>query len=319
MSTEYISIQSEKCVSDCFGRETRFITSTGVKSFYDFVNKDKVVVLSHKGIWRNAIVHSYGWQRLVEIDLKRATGSIKTVRVTPNHRWILKDGSETVELAIGNRLIYTPDISSFDWNSLSREDKKLWCKGFALGDGAIIIDNGIPTIHVRLCGDKNTYGPRFTDAGYTVTFPKSLKGDGYIRMIDCRTKDIPWLSLNKDNIKYYIDGLLCADGGKNKKNSSSFFRSIQVTGELNRYIYDLLNIAGHYVTNVVDMTGTKTNYGIRISETKNYGIYNNCGSRTWFVNDIRPVKLNPRAEVWCLEMEEDHSFLLEGGIPTGTC
>ncbi len=39
----------------------------------------------------------------------------------------------------------------------------------------------------------------------------------------------------------------------------------------------------------------------------------------WRVSDIQAEKLNPNAEVWCLEVDIDHSFVLEGGIPTGNC
>lgn len=75
-----------------------------------------------------------------------------------------------------------------------------------MGDGSIVEDNKIPTMHVRLCGHKNEFANRFSDVGYSVTYPQSLYGDGIVRMVNIHEKKIPWLMLNCENIKYYIDG-----------------------------------------------------------------------------------------------------------------
>ena len=320
----YIYIHDKGARQDtmnCFDRSTRFITSQGVKSFYDFCDGDEIIVLTHTGEWKKATVHSYGWQKVQKVKFKRGASKEKEIIVTENHRWLLKDGTETTNLKVGDKLIETPDITKFDFHSLSRENKKLWCLGFAYADGSIVLDNKIPTMHVRLCGDKKTYNHNFEEAGYNVTYPTSLNGDAHIRMQDIHSKEFPYFLLNYTNILYFINGFLCADGNKSTctGNENSPFRGIQVTGEFNKYIYDLLNISGYYVTGMTNLTGQKTNYGTRKKETISYTIYSNCGDRTWFVTDIEPIKLNINAQVWCLEVEDNHSFILENGIPTGNC
>ena len=306
---------------NCFARSTRFITDRGVKSFYDFSDGDIINVPSHKGIWRKAVVRKYGYQPLQTVVFRRSggKGKDKEIKVTPNHRWLLKDGSETTKLKIGDKLIYTPDMTQFNFDELSRENQKLWCLGFAQGDGSVVNNNNMPTMIIRLCGDKIKYAANFEKCGYTVTYPNSLNGDGYIIMKDVHTKDIPYLQLNKDNILYFVNGFMAADGNKYPENRSSEYRGIQVSGDLNHIIYDLLNIAGYYVTNTKDLTGQKTNFGTRTKETVHYQTYSNCGNYTWYVADIKSAYINGNSEVWCLEVEEDHSFLLEGGIPTGNC
>lgn len=154
---------------NCFDRSTRFITANGIQSFNEFSDGDEIMVPTHLGNWKKGVVHSYGWQKLQRVYFKRGNSNEKSVLVTPNHRWILKDGSETTNLKVGDKLIYTPDISSFN------------------------------------------------------------------------------------------------------------------------------------------------------EETKSYQCYTNSGDRTWVVTRIEPATLNPKSKVWCLEVEDDHSFLLEGGIPTGNC
>ena len=302
---------------NCFDRDTRFITSIGVKSFRDFKDGDVIKVLTHKGNWKNAVVHSYGWKTIQEVVFKRQSGKAKSVFCTPNHRWILSNGDETTSLKIGDKIIAAPNIFNISWDTMSIEEKNLWCLGFGVADGSVVQDNGIRCMHIRLCGDKKDYAKRFIDSGYTVTFPQSYNGDGFVRMNDIHSKEIPLLRLNENNVVYFINGFLSADGNR-KTNNKEEFRSLQVTGNNNKYIYDLLNMAGCYVTNVVDLTGQKTNYGIRTSDTKHYGFTCNQ-TYLWKVVDIKPAKLNPKAQVWCLEVEDDHSFILENGITTGNC
>ncbi len=174
---------------NCFERATRFITNGGIKSFYDFKDGDETYVITHKGNWKKAVVRKYGWQKLQKVSLRRGSGQIVEVNVTPNHRWIKRNGEVTTNLAIGDFLYDTPDIHAINWDEMSNLQKKLWCTGF----------------------------------------------------------------------------------------------------------------------------------GYRGENSYQYGLYTNVSDKPWRVVDIVPYRLNPKAEVWCLEVEDDHSFLLEHGIPTGNC
>lgn len=79
----------------------------------------------------------------------------------------------------------------------------------------------------------------------------------------------------------------------------------------------MLNVAGYYVSAVHEVP-KETNYGTRKLPTKRYCLYQGASERTsWRVVSIEDV--NRVEEVWCLQVEDDHSFLLECGIPTGNC
>ena len=139
-------------------------------------------------------------------------------------------------------------------------------------------------------------------------------------MLQVGVKDIPYLEIDYNNAVFFMNGLMCADGHKRATTASSEYRGIQVTGYVNHFIEDLLNISGYYVTNKKDITDRATNYGKRSDTTVMYG----CSSSqmrngAWRVIEIEPAKLNSNAQVWCLEVEDDHSFLLDGGISTGNC
>lgn len=304
---------------NCFSRETTFLTSEGIRSFKDFNNGDQIKVLTHKGNWKTATVHSYGKQPLYKVSLRRSRGEPVEVFVTKNHRWLLRDNKQTTALQVGDVLTDTPDISSeFSWESLTSVEKALWCLGFVFGDGS---QAHASACTVRLCGDKNKYAGRFKECGYTVTVPsnKGWGGDSFVWLHDT-AKMLPpkgWRTV-KDT-QAFINGLLCADGGKDPRSLQRSFRDIQISAneETQKELYDMLNVAGYYVSAVHEVP-KETNYGTHKLPTKRYCLYQGARERTsWRVVSIEDV--NRVEEVWCLQVEDDHSFLLECGVPTGNC
>lgn len=304
---------------NCFSRETTFLTSEGIRSFKDFNNGDQIKVLTHKGNWKTATVHSYGKQPLYKVSVQRSRGEPVEVFVTKNHRWLLQDNKQTTALQVGDVLTDTPDISSeFSWESLTPVEKALWCLGFVHGDGT---QAHASACTVRLCGDKNKYAGRFKECGYTVTVPsnKGWGGDSFVWLHDT-AKMLPpkgWRTV-KDT-QAFINGLLCAGGGKDPRSLQCSFRDIQISAneETQKELYDMLNVAGYYVSAVHEVP-KETNYGTHKLPTKRYCLYQGARERTsWRVVSIEDV--NRVEEVWCLQVEDDHSFLLECGIPTGNC
>jgi hypothetical protein len=96
-------------IYNCLSADTRFVTRDGVKSFNDFTDGDTTYVLTHKGNWKKATVRNYGVDELYDITIIRGRHSHVT-RATSNHRWILKDGTETTSLKVGDKLASAPVI-----------------------------------------------------------------------------------------------------------------------------------------------------------------------------------------------------------------
>jgi len=72
MSTAGIAADlNNASIYNCFARETEFVTEHGVKSFFDFDDGDYVVVKTHDGSWRSAIVKNFGVQKLNKITFRR--------------------------------------------------------------------------------------------------------------------------------------------------------------------------------------------------------------------------------------------------------
>ena len=297
-------------MSNCFDASVKFVTEKGVLPFSDFKDGDAVKVIDHTGQWKNAVVRNYGEQWLNNVTFKRNGKSSMDVLVTGNHRWILKDASETTELKVGDTVYDTP-LPDFDIAKMTDEEKTFFVKGFVFGDGSLYSKNGS---RVRLCGDKTKFETLFSEVGFTTYSPDYLNGD-----ILATNYQMPKEPLSGEEtiaeITAFINGYIEADGSY--RNGRTDFKAI-ITASREEYIACLSKfsaVAKYFISGTDDLTGKETNYGTR-KETTTFRFVqgNRCG---WKVNAIQEnVK---KAEVWCLEVEDTHSFILDGGIVTGNC
>lgn len=309
----------ESCNFNCLGRETEFITSLGVKSFFDFQDGDETVVWTHKGRWRRAVVRCYGEQQLQKILFVRGSGST-SIRATSNHRWILKDGEVSDQLKVGDKLLKPrTEFNAWQWESASVEEQMFWCYGFVYGDGTLA--NFGRTSMVRLCGDKNQYVSRFTSLGFKVSYPKSANGDAFVYFPDYR-KTLP--DLEEDGLELtlaFVRGYLDADAEK-KKNGLPFsnpFISIQASNaDAIEFIRSVFPLVGVFILRQSLITGS-TNYGKRKDGTTSFRLNTGFGESANMFYSVKSIEPDVVEPVWCLEVEEDNSFTLPNGVVTGNC
>lgn len=306
---------------NCFDKNEQFITSEGVRRFSDFKQNDKIKVLTHTGNWKEAVVKSYGKQKLYNLTFRRGRNTT-VIKATKDHRWLLKNGQETTNIKIGDNLLKAPGVfDKFDFENAEFFEKLYWCYGYVYGDGSY--QNGYSK--VRLCGKETQYEKRFLEMGFSSSSSLSLNGDIliYTGKYD-KTAPDP----KKDSaelIRAFVAGYLAADGGKNfnEKKPAEFkgkkYLSIQSSQEDHiKFIKECFPIAGAYIISEKDFTGQKTNFGIR-PLTKWFGLCDNFGSKYnggWKLVEIQEDKID---EVWCLEVEDDKSFVMPNGIVTGNC
>ena len=306
---------------NCAARETKFITRDfGVQSFENYEDGSTVSVLSHDGNFNLATVKKFGVQRLNKITFSFAGQRFVTERFTANHRWILADGSETTQLKIGDKLYKAPThIRNFNWDKATEKEKYYWCLGFVLADGteAYRWSHGkkcedIKFVRMRLCGNKIKYEPRFSDLKHSTQ--EMANGDLYLTFsstIGFR-KIFPNLEeMTRSEKLALFDGLYCADG-----QHSGSRKSIMTTDEqIASFIEDEVPALGYFILNIEDKTGETTNYATR-KFTKEYTFIGDSNKYYWTVVNIEEDK---EEEVWCLQVENSHSFVLPNGITTGNC
>ena len=295
---------------NCFLGTQKFITDKGIRAFNEFKDGEIVYVCDSENVLRKATVHKYEKQPMIEVVFSLRNGITRTIHCTSNHTWILEDGTRTTNLKQGDRLLANTTYQN-TINIETDDDAKYWCYGFILGDGC---DTPNKYTRVRLCGAKNQFLENFKKTGgfrfstqnedvvpFTKWFSKQncLSSYGW-RMLSARQKALMFL------------GYYAADGSKS--NSRVYVSDDRIC----TFIEECAGLAGYYITSVTE-TYHDTNY-----ETNAHGYYYRflrpqSKNYSWVVKSIKPYDHNYPKETWCIVEPVTHSFMLEGGIPTGNC
>jgi ribonucleotide reductase alpha subunit len=312
----------ESSMFNCLKKDTKFITSKGVKSFEDFKDGDTVEVWTHKGRWKPAIVKNYGEASLNKLEFVRGS-SVAVVEATSNHRWYLKDGSVTASIKVGDYLqAPVSNFNSWTFEEAPFEEQLYWCYGFVYGDGSLSFCNGKATSRVRLCGDKNRYLERFEQVGFKSSSPLACKGDVFVYTGNY-LKTLP--NLEQDNpklVQAFVAGYLAADGAKNNNfgrgKLDNAFKSIQSSSlESITFIRQVFPVVGQFITREEPISKV-TNFGEH-TETVRFGLSSGFGNSNVANFRLKSITESTVEEVWCLEVEEDASFTLANGVVTGNC
>lgn len=323
---------------NCFDSETKFITDKGVFKFSDFKDGDEVIVPTHKGNWKKAKVRCYGRNKLYQYTISTINREKYGIDIiaTENHRWFDENGNEQIGLYVGDKLL-TKNYLYEDINTVLENAQiellKSWCIGFAIGDGYTQYNktkNSItPYTKIRLCGDKNKYINIFNRCGFNSCQVKDQNKDNtvWIGGFD-KNKFLEkklYANLSRNEIKFLMYGLLCADGDRNKNGFSSISSSNPFIGKM---IEKYMDLTGYFVTSKFEKNNI-TNYGKRTNPLTTFvlqtylpSVYSRKDGKVVIKpHTLKVIKKEYVKEdlTWCLEVEDDKSFVLAGGIITGNC
>ena len=296
---------------NCFHGKTKFLTSDGVKSFNEFNDGTCVKVLDKNGEWRDAIVRNYGKKLMNEVTFTTSKMK-KTVVCTSDHRWLLKDGTVTTNLKIGDTLL--PVTNTTDRYSIETyHDCDMFTIGFLIGDGCDHIGSNLHQI--RLCGHKTEYAKYFEKAGYKVTPIKDTKDliaikRGYKKQDFLNSK--AWKYMSENDKRLLFLGLYAADGrvGGNKLCTTD--------NRIAEFIEDTSYFAGYYISSK-NIEVRDTQYKENSELMAYHFITHQPNNLCWKVSSIKPYHSGTEYSAWCVEEPITHSFMLEGGMVTGNC
>lgn len=296
---------------NCFHGKTKFLTSDGVKSFNEFNDGTCVKVLDKNGEWRDAIVRNYGKKLMNEVTFTTSKMK-KTVVCTNDHRWLLKDGTVTTNLKIGDTLL--PVTNTTDRYSIETyHDCDMFTIGFLIGDGCDHIGSNLHQI--RLCGHKTEYAKYFEKAGYKITPIKNTKDliaikRGYKKQDFLNSK--AWKYMSENDKRLLFLGLYAADGkvGGNKLCTTD--------NRIAEFIEDTSYFAGYYISSK-NIEVRDTQYKENSELMAYHFITHQPNNLCWKVSSIKPYHPGTEYSAWCVEEPITHSFMLEGGMVTGNC
>lgn len=306
-------------IFNCFSNDTVLVTDEGCKPFKDFYDGDKVKVKDKDGVWRDATIRMYGKQKMNVITMHSGRCK-KTVRATGNHRWVLSDGSVTTELKVGDRLY--PLKNTTDFEPLTKEEKRMFCLGFVIGDGTDMYPgkNKDYGVRVRLCDGKNQYLHYFEEAGYdTGKFTKSDDNVAYNKKEmskQCFLNSKGWRLLPLNEKIALFNGLYAADGVKKIHSIST------VDDRIGLMIEEIAPLAGYYIASKTERIHN-TNYKNNARLIDYRFIVEQKHNKLWIVDSITPYKTKAgnynELEAWCVEEPITHTFTLADGLITGNC
>lgn len=296
-------------IHNCFGANEELITDTGIRKFCSFSkNGESTYVKDKDGKFRLATVKCYGMQSCNKVTLTTRTSFKKEVIVTPNHRWILQDGTVTTNLKVGDVLSLTPDSTAY--NITTRDEARAWCIGFIVGDGC---DHYAHT-QARLCGYKNQYVKYFEMAGFLGTTNETGDCVPYTKFFSKQDflNGKAWRYMSVEQKALVFNGYYAADGNQDRN-------SICTTDDrIAEMIEELSGIAGYYIMHRTENVNS-TNYKDNVRYINFKFLTKTIDKYGWKVANIESYQNGKEKQVWCVEEPITHSFTLANGVVTGNC
>ena len=288
--------------NNCGIASTKLLTDKGWVTFGDVVNTEVQLLSPVDGAYKPATIYSHGLQDVYKYTLAPLQGKSKieyTITFTEDHKWLLKNGTTTEELKIG-------DVLPANTHSLDTSDVG-FAHGFVFGDGS---SNG----QLRLCGRKDiAYLERLSRVAHSVTYPKFADGDPclYFKYGRSLWKNLP-TTTNPEYIASFIMGWIAADGCKDRvlcsinKESLLWFRE--------HAAYAGLVITGDLRYQDRDVTIGKYEY-------KQHRIYiqNWCRGTSWQGFKVIDKQYAGMQEVFCPFEPEYNQIIINHNIHTFNC
>lgn len=289
-------------IHNCFSGNTKFITDKGIRQFNDFKDGDIVTVKDKDGILRKATVRNYGKQLMNIVTLNSCGNKIK-LNVTGNHRWVLKDGTITTELKVGDSLYQTIDSRI---EPKTDRDIEMFCIGFAIGDGCDLKKDATT---VRLCGDKKKHKEFFIRSGWSEQSNDVMYKRFAFKQNFLNGKT--WRFLSDTDKIHLFNGYYAADGAKNSN------RLATSDTRLCDFIEECSGLAGYYISSKKEIVHD-TNFKENATLIQYHFITSLPSNKAWKVENIEKGRRGV-CEAWCVEEPITHTFTLEKGIVTGNC
>jgi len=294
---------------NCFSSDTEFITLSGLRSFSEFEDGDKVNVLTKLGDFKEATVRSFGSQALQKVTLRPGarTNVRRSISTTPDHRWITSNRGEVTDLKVGD--VIPSNVIDCEYRSFNTE---AFIRGFGFGDGTL---DSRGRAKIRLCGEKDlAYIDKFKEYGHSsLWYPGYMDGDALVVFHKGYFEDwkkLPYDKLSDVNyLHYWLMGYLAADASMNSVQPVLASQDIEAIN----FVDKIAPLCGYVVTGRNTLSSMETNFGIR----KNPLIRLTLRADTkFYVTNIEELDTD---EVFCVTEPVTSTFTLANGILTGNC
>lgn len=304
--------------TNCGRYDTEVMTlERGVVKIGEVVG-ELLTVRTADGEWRPAKFNEHGEQKLYELTFVGKNGRGKrVVHFTRNHRWLLKDGTFTDNIQVGDVLMPAPTHTV--------RDPAAVVHGLIFGDGTAHKgrrDGGRPGISVgrtyasiRVCKQdavRDEIHAILDDAGYSYTTPSHAKGDRvyYIGKFEY-AKELPF-TRDPDYIAGFIYGWWLADGHKTEPNGTWTISTSDTLAS--DWLKEHSVVAGLSVVSCC-VKQRKEGDG-SFANGKDLNVIRLREGVEWKLSSIEEGEIE---KVYCPEEPVTSTFVLANGLLTGNC
>jgi len=281
-------------LNNCFSGDTKVCLTDGSVRRLDSI-QTPVEVYTSCGP-RLAYPCRFGQQQLQQVVV--APFSVRSnvrhsMRATRNHKWLLADGTETTELAVGDVLAATEVAET-------AHHPDGFAHGFVFGDGTKRPQTNI-SYQLRLCGEKNRFADRLKKASFFHHSYLMESGDEMLVFhSETNLKALPTC-----HEASFIQGWMAADGTHGNGLDTQDVEAVDwVYNHGWRFGY---TVVGH------STDARTTNLGPRSAPLHRLKL---SPSTAWTVKELREDRVE---DVYCLTVPDVGNFVLANGVLTGNC
>lgn len=320
-------------ISNCLRGDTKVLTRTGYKKI-KHLSGQTINIMTKGGGWVDAPFKNYGKQQLYKIELIKGKTSTKTLYATKDHDWfIYKKGNKLRKKSTENLQVGELLESQFgkSWSSYKPSAFGI-AHGISYGDGHTI-NNVNHANNITLCADSKVLSKYFIDDCTSKKDYICNGGADYYGSLPNFFRELPNIMENKSYLYGWLAGYFAADGcidtrGCVMLNSVDKFNM--------EFVQDVCGVLGiscsdvHQQTSISNLTNKEhTTYKVIIhSKFLNESFFildkhkkrynkNTKNPPRWKIKSIE--KTDIIEDVFCAEVPETTSFVIEGNILSGNC
>jgi ribonucleoside-triphosphate reductase len=318
---------------NCLRGTTRVLTRQGWKEIHTLVDKT-VEIVTKNGKWVNAPFKSYGKQNLMKVVFEDRYGNIEEVYATKNHRWFYLDKNHnsiettTEELQTGVKIPVIRGKNSS--KGLSPQGIQ---HGLVFGDGSC---NGYESFVDLIDNTYDECANYFNLNRISWTNPDNSRHVRYGGMPNYY-KSLPNINENKQYLSGFLAGWIAADGSVNKSNGR--IRLFNRDKEVLMFAKDVAAVLGYRTSEpYLERDHNPFDLDDESCELWSITFYTSDNPHHLIIRKDHLSKLNDfdrdynnwtkvikvettdlNEEVFCAEVPETHSFVIQGNILTGNC
>jgi len=318
---------------NCFKYSTKVLTRQGWKQIGELAGKE-VEIVTKNGKWITAPFKSYGKQKLMKTVFVDKGGSTSIIYSTPEHRWLVLDRNHNSTDVLTKDLQINDKVPVVRGKNSSKEISPQGVQhGLVFGDGSC---NGYESFVDLIDNTYDECKNYFSLNKISWTNPENNRHVRFSGMPNYY-KELPDINENKQYLTGFLAGWIAADGSVNKSNGKiRLFNCDKKTLEFAR---DIAAVLGYRTSEpYLERDHNPFDSECESSELWSISFYTSDNPHHLVIRKDHLSKLDDferdynnwakvvsneitdlEEEVYCAEVPDTHSFVIEGNILTGNC